>query len=77
MVEHQKQQPEEYYILEGFEDGNPHFLAHRINNFIKENDIRYVMDVKYSYLKKDSMNFHYSAMLIFKGTKEQRDKFTT
>jgi hypothetical protein len=55
----------EYILTEGFEDSSPDFLANKINNFIKENDIRNIIDIKYSSFKKDGTSVYYSAIIIF------------
>jgi hypothetical protein len=72
--QHQHQQEKESYILtEGFEAQSPHILAVRINRFIRENNIKPsdFVDIKYSsFLKVDKNETSYSAILIFKGTKE-------
>jgi hypothetical protein len=68
-----KEQREENYIGEGFEERSPPILARKINNFVIDDDIQHVIDVKYSYLKKNRMNFLYSAMPISRGKKELRD----
>jgi hypothetical protein len=46
MVEYQ--QEESHILTEGFEEGSPHFLVIRINNFLKQNGIHDIIDIKYS-----------------------------
>jgi hypothetical protein len=75
MVEHQQKREEGHYILtEGFEAQSPHILAVRINRFIRENNIKPsdFVDIKYSsFLKADNNETSFSAILIFKGKREE------
>ena len=77
MVEHQQKRQDDHNILtEGFEAQSPHILAVRINRFIRENiKPSNFVDIKYSsFLKADNNETSYSAVLIFKGTREEESE---
>jgi hypothetical protein len=72
MVEHQQRTEGHHILTKGFEAQSPHILAVRINRFIRENiKPSDFVDIKYSsYFKSDNNETSYSAILIFKGTRE-------
>ncbi|HJT48872.1 MAG TPA: hypothetical protein VJ729_11880 [Nitrososphaeraceae archaeon] len=77
MVERQQKRVDDRNILtEGFEAQSPHILAVRINRFVRENiKPSNFVDIKYSsFLKADNNETSYSAILIFKGTREEESE---
>ena len=76
MVEHKQKREEGHRILtEGFEAQSPHILAVRINRFIRENiKPSDFVDIYSSFLKTDNNETSYSAILIFKGTREEQSE---
>ena len=64
-------------MTEGFEAQSPHILAVRINRFTRENNIKPsdFVDIKYSsFLKADNNETSFSAILIFKGKREEESE---
>jgi hypothetical protein len=77
MIERQQKRVDDHNILtEGFEAQSPHILAVRINRFVRENiKPSNFVDIKYSsFLKADNNETSYSAILIFKGTREEESE---
>ena len=78
MVQHQQKREEGHHILtEGFEAQSPHILAVRINRLLRENNIKPsdFVDIKYSsFLKADNDETSFSAILIFKGKREEESE---
>ena len=77
MVEHKEKREEGHHILtEGFEAQSPHILAVRINRFIRENiKPSDFVDIKYSsFFNDDNNETSYSAILIFRGTREEESE---
>ena len=76
MVEHQQKREGQHILTKGFEAQSPHILAVRINRFIRENiKPSDFVDIKYSsFLKANNNETSYSAILIFKGTREEESE---
>jgi hypothetical protein len=57
-------------LTQAFNATHPDFLSNQINDFLRENDIQKIIDIKYSSFKRDDNANDYSALLIYIGLSE-------
>ena len=57
-------------LTQAFNATHPDSLSNQINDFLRENDIQKIIDIKYSSLKRDDNTNDYSALLIYIGLSE-------
>jgi hypothetical protein len=59
-------------LTQAFNATHPESLSKQINDFLRENDIQKIIDLKYSSLKRDDNTNDYSALLIYIGLLEEQ-----
>ncbi len=52
-------------LTQAFNATHPDSLSNQINDFLRENDIQKIIDIKYSSFKRDYNTNDYSALLIY------------
>ena len=57
-------------LTQAFNATHPDYLSNQINDFLRENDIQKIIDIKYSSFKRDDNTNDYSALLIYIGLSE-------
>ncbi|MGA9169389.1 MAG: sporulation protein Cse60 [Nitrososphaeraceae archaeon] len=59
-------------LVQAFNATHPNSLSNQINDFLRENDIQKIIDLKYSSFKRDDNTNDYSALLIYLGLSEEQ-----
>lgn len=59
-------------LTQAFNATHPESLSKQINDFLRENDIQKIIDLKYSSFKRDDNTNDYSALLIYIGLLEEQ-----
>ena len=57
-------------LVQAFNATHPDSLSNQINDFLRENDIQKIIDIKYSSFKRDDNTSDYSALLVYIGLSE-------
>lgn len=58
-------------LTQAFSSTHPDSLSNQINDFLRENNIQKIMDIKYSSFKRDDNTNDYSALLVYIGVSEE------
>jgi hypothetical protein len=58
-------------ITQAFNSTHPDSLSNQINDFLRENNIQKIIDIKYSSFKRDDNTNDYSALLVYIGMSEE------
>ena len=58
-------------LTQAFNSTNPDSLSNQINDFLRENNIQKIIDIKYSSFKRDDNTNDYSALLVYIGMSEE------